>query len=184
MTASESGFRYHPDPVATGSAEGLTSPCVLCGRTSGLAYKGPVYGRRPDGPLCLECIRDGSASTRLSGAGARAEFTDVGGPECTGIPLRVLDEVACRTPGFSGWQQEHWLYHCGDAAAYLGRVGASEVERLPDARQALLDEAIGYGVAKEDAEAHLAELHPDGNAAAYLFRCLHCGTHSAYLDLS
>ncbi|MEU4604251.1 CbrC family protein [Kribbella sp. NPDC023972] len=25
------GFRYHPDPVGTGSAEASESPCDLCG---------------------------------------------------------------------------------------------------------------------------------------------------------
>ncbi len=90
----------------------------------------------------------------------------------------MLDEVACRTPGFYGWQQEHWLYHCGDAAAYLGRVGAVDLSDLPDARQALRQEC--KGMTEEAATEYLGYLHAEGDATAYLFRCLHCGTHSAY----
>jgi uncharacterized protein CbrC (UPF0167 family) len=38
----------------------------------------------------------------------------------TDVPREVLEQIARRTPGFSGWQQEHWLYHCGDGAAFEG----------------------------------------------------------------
>ena len=38
------------------------------------------------------------------------------------MPGRALDEIAERTPGFSGHQQEHWLYHCADGAAFVGRT--------------------------------------------------------------
>ena len=37
-----------------------------------------------------------------------------------GVPPEVLDELATRTVGFAGWQREHWMYHCNDAAAFLG----------------------------------------------------------------
>ncbi len=184
MAAPAYEFPYHPDPLRTGSAVPLEDGCSLCAQESGFAYTGPVYGNPPDGPVCLECIRDGSALARLRAAGVRAEFTDVGGPECDGIPEAVLDEVACRTPGYVGWQQEHWLYQCGDGAAYLGRISAADLDGLPDARQALLEEAVGYGLTQEAAAAHLADLHPDGNTTAYLFRCRHCGLHLAYSDLA
>jgi len=156
--------------------------CSVCGRTAGLAYEGPIYGRDPDGRVCLNCIRDGSASASLSAAGSRAEFTDVGGPECAGMSPTVLDEVACRTPGFYGWQQEHWLYHCGDGAAFLGRVGWPELQILPDAIESLRQEHAALGWTPELIEEYLRELDKDGSPSAYLFRCRHCGTHLAYSD--
>ena len=37
----------------------------------------------------------------------------------------MLDEITQRTPGFTGHQQEHWLYHCGDGAAFIGTTEAA-----------------------------------------------------------
>jgi uncharacterized protein CbrC (UPF0167 family) len=36
-------FRYHPDPVGTGSVEPSSTTCVGCGRERGFIYTGPVY---------------------------------------------------------------------------------------------------------------------------------------------
>lgn len=79
--------------------------------------------------VCPWCIVDGSAHERFE-----AEFTDAA---CVGdhgswepIPNSVVEEVAFRTPGFSGWQQERWWTHCADAAEFLGRVGRKEAESL------------------------------------------------------
>ena len=46
------------------------------------------------------------------------------------VPRTVLEEVAYRTPGFCGWQQEHWWTHCGDAAQFIGRAGRKELQAL------------------------------------------------------
>lgn len=114
------------------------------------------------------CIADGSAAEQFD-----AEFTDVGWGVPPEVPDAVLQEVATRTPGFSGWQQEHWLYHCGDAAAFLGRVGWTGLQPHPDAIESLQQE--------QSADALMA-LDVDGAATAYLFRCRHCGRHIAYAD--
>ncbi len=74
-----------------------------------------------DGPFCPWCIADGSAAMRL-----QVEFTDVRNEQVPAdVPGRVLDAIAERTPGFSGHQQEHWLYHCADGAAFIGRTEAA-----------------------------------------------------------
>ncbi|MFG1681611.1 CbrC family protein [Nonomuraea sp. NPDC049269] len=52
-------------------------------------------------------------------------------------PKVTIEIISRRTPGFSGWQQERWLFHCGDGAAFLGPVGASELDAFPDAREML-----------------------------------------------
>lgn len=73
---------------------------------------GPVYSAVADDPIiCPWCIADGSAARML-----QAEFTDAGSGVPDEVPIEVVDEISHRTPGFSGWQQEHWLYHCDDAA--------------------------------------------------------------------
>ena len=96
----------------------------------------------------------------------------------------VLEEISRRTPGFSGWQQERWLYHCADAAAFLGVVGWSDVENLPDAVSSLIADLADLGVEAADADEQVRSLSRGGDLSGYLFRCLHCGTHVAYSDAS
>jgi uncharacterized protein CbrC (UPF0167 family) len=64
-----------------------------------------------DQELCPWCIVDGSAAERYE-----AEFTQVDGK----VPFEVRRAVETRTPGFTRWQDERWLVHCGDAAVFLG----------------------------------------------------------------
>jgi uncharacterized protein CbrC (UPF0167 family) len=115
-------FPYHPDPLTTGSIVPSGLPCALCGHRYGFVYTGPVFAADDfvDGPLCPWCIADGSAALRL-----RIEFTDVGEDVPDDVPGRALDEITERTPGFNGWQQEHWLYHCADGAAFAGTTKAA-----------------------------------------------------------
>ncbi|MCD6638647.1 MAG: CbrC family protein [Nocardioides sp.] len=176
-------FRYHPDPVATGSATESDEPCDVCGEPAGHKYLPAIIGRQVD-VLCLRCIADGTASTQLAHPdGEPAEFTDGwGAPE--GVPSAVVQEVARRTPGFMGWQQERWLYHCADAAAFLGRVGWDDVKDLPDALESLRADLAQLGVDAREADRQIAWMNRDGDLTGYLFRCLHCGTHLVYSDAS
>jgi len=98
------------------------------------------------------------------------------------VPDDVIDEVIRRTPGFAGWQQERWLYHCADAAAFLGTAGFEELSAHPESLDSIRAESQGWGWSDQEIEDHLRGLHRDGDATAYLFRCLHCGTHLAYSD--
>ncbi|NEA33169.1 CbrC family protein [Streptomyces sp. SID13031] len=168
-------FRYHPDPVGTGEVITSDAPCRCCGRHRGFIYTGPVYSAEEVvEELCLWCIADGSAATLFE-----AEFTDV--PTVSDdVPRPVLTEVLTRTPGFSGWQQEHWMFHCADAAAYLGKVGYEELLAIPEALEMVQQGMASYGLGKRDD--YTRALSATGEATGYLFRCLHCGTHLAYSD--
>jgi uncharacterized protein CbrC (UPF0167 family) len=35
--------------------------------------------------------------------------------------MPALEEITRRTPGFSAWQQDHWLYHCALARLTSGQ---------------------------------------------------------------
>jgi len=162
-------FPYHPNPRATGAVTSSAAPCRACGERRGFIYTGPVYtGEELEDSLCPWCIADGSAAEKYD-----AEFTDVGWGVPADVPEDVLVQLATRTPGFSGWQQEHWLYHCADACAFLGRAGWAELQPHPDAVESLSDE--------HDANS-MRTLDTEGEATAYLFRCRHCGRHLAYSD--
>ena len=169
-------FRYHPDPVATGAFEPTDGPCTHCGAATGYVYAGPVYAEDEPEPPCPACIADGSFAATFE-----AEFTDAAA--LAGLSEARIDEVTRRTPGFAGWQQEQWLTHCEDAAAFLGAVGHEELAKHPlalaDLRARLAD---ADDMASDDIDEHVAALSRDESPTAYLFRCLHCGAELAYSD--
>lgn len=174
-------FRYHPDPVATGSVRVTDSqPCLCCSRIRGAIYDGPVYSERfhnLSGAICPWCIAEGSAAKRFG-----AEFSYAGALE--GISAEVREELALRTPGYTGWQQEQWLCCCGEPAAYLGTAGAEELDgEFGEAKQPLV-EWLMREMDSDEAEAgeFVAGLHRDGDATAYVFQCLRCGEWLAYAD--
>jgi uncharacterized protein CbrC (UPF0167 family) len=170
-------FTYHPDPMGTGSVERSDLECPACGDSRGFTYVGPVYAEDDVDGLCPWCIANGSAARMFD-----AEFTDVGFGVPDDVDDDALNELSQRTPGFIGWQQEHWLYHCGNPAAFLGAVGFAEVAALPDALDMLMREHDDAGWSEEDSEDFVRQLHVDGDATAYLFRCLSCAAHLAYSD--
>jgi len=173
-------FPYHPDPLGTGAVVRSDAGCLACGTARGYVYTGPVYAvEELHEAFCPWCIADGSAATTFD-----AEFTDVGWGVPDDVPAQVLEVVAQRTPGFSGWQQEHWLYHCADGAAFLGAAGAAELASHADALDMLRREQKDRGESPERAEAYLAGLDRDRQPTAYLFRCRHCGRHLAYSDFT
>jgi uncharacterized protein len=189
---SEPVFRYHPDPLATGSAVRSDYVCGVCGIRRETRYQGPIYGQQPDA-LCLHCIHSGEASRALGtvavavdGSGrleTPAEFSDaVDVPE--DVPLTVVEEVTRRTPGFTGWQQPSWLYHCADGAAFLGPAGYADLQPYPDALGMLRQDYRRLGWSGEETERFLQQLDRTGEPTAYLFRFLHCGAHLASWDIS
>src|SRR5215475_3171681 len=114
--ASLPKFRYHPDPVATGSIVLSEKTCSCCVERRGYIYVGPVYSEQDvEDELCPWCIADGSAAEEYE-----ATFVDPDGignyGEWDEVEEHVIEEVSQRTPGFSGWQQERWWTHCNEAA--------------------------------------------------------------------
>ena len=173
-------FRYHPDPVGTGSVRPGDETCEVCGRARGHVYVGPFYGADSDEPvICPWCIADGTAARRCSGT-----FTDAGSPDADGVPADVLDELENRTPGFAGWQQEHWLFHCADACAFLGPAGYGDVAPHRDALESLRREHDDDQWSADEIARYVESLAAHGEPTAYLFCCLHCGANLAYSDFT
>lgn len=174
-------FRYHPDPVATGSVVAAEVDCVGCEQLRPYVNAGPVYAIEDlEEVICPWCIADGTAAARFD-----ATFTDVAWAAPDDAPEAATDEVLHRTPGFMGWQGKQWLHHCSDAAAFLGPAGATEVANLPDALEALRSEGRGRGWRTGEIEEYITALSSgDAQPTAYLFRCLVCGVHLAYSDFT
>jgi uncharacterized protein CbrC (UPF0167 family) len=173
-------YRYHPDPISTGSIVESSATCRSCGEPRGYIYTGPVYAEEElVDCICPWCIADGSAHEKLD-----AEFTDSAGVGGYGrwdpVPKQVAEEIAFKTPGFESWQGEQWFTCCGDAAAFLGRAGYSELRRLwPDAAECIRKEMARFDV---DVDTYLHALDKDGSPTAYVFRCLKCRRYGAYSD--
>jgi uncharacterized protein CbrC (UPF0167 family) len=173
-------FRYHPEPLDTGCIIRSSAICRRCERARGYIYTGPVFAEEElDEALCPWCIADGSAAAAFD-----AEFTDRAAVGNYGrwqdVPPGVAEEIALRTPGFSGWQQELWWTHCGDGAAYLGRAGRAELHgRWAAAIPALRAEAQ---MTDESWPRYLNVLDANGSPTAYVFQCRHCGALGGYSD--
>lgn len=73
-------------------------------------------------------------------------------------------EVLRRTLDFGGWQQERWLYHCGDGAEFHGRVGAKQLSAYPDARGVLCADLGRCGWSADQLDWFLESLDADGGA--------------------
>ena len=175
-------FKYHPDPLATGSIEKSDDECACCGQARGYIYTGPAFGEEyDDEPICPWCIADGRAHEELG-----VTFHDeasIPGSDFTGAPdvsEAVIAEVSQRTPGFTGWQQEQWFTCCSDAAAFIGRAGRKELKSLyPQAIESLRE---NHGLDGEEWDEIYEALDKDGSPTAYVFKCLHCGKYGAYYD--
>jgi uncharacterized protein len=173
-------FIYHPEPFATGSLERSSAVCEICNRNRGVVYSGPVYCEAEVETICPWCIADGRAHEAIG-----AEFTDIDGVGGYGdwseAPETVRQQIAYRTPGFSGWQQERWFTHCNDAAIFLGPVGRQEIEAAgPAAIDAIREEASH--LPDGDWRHYFQSMSRAGQPTAYLFRCRHCGTYGGYSD--
>ena len=154
---------------------------MCCGQVRGYAYVGPVYAEADlEAEICPWCISTGLAHDQLG-----VEFTDIDAvgdyePNMT-IGTGVREEIAYRTPGFNGWQQERWLAHCDDACAFLGPAGKEQLDAYAD--QGLIDFLrADIGMDEIKFQDYFNTLSKQAGPTAYVFRCLHCGKHQGYSD--
>jgi len=172
-------FRYHPDPIDTGSITQSDAECVVCGEQRGLIYTGPVYAERDfENAICPWCIADGSAARSLGATFVdREAFAD-------DTPVAVITEISERTPGYGRWQPKEWPSCCGDAAAFLGPFGIAEIRaKHPELEGFVLSQIVyGLGISGGAATGVLESLRRDTSPTAYLFECLHCGEPQIHVD--
>ncbi len=175
-------FKYHPDPLGTGSIKPSDRTCLVCGQARGFIYDGQPYAEEElIDCFCPWCIADGSAHVKYN-----AEFTDaasVGGyGTWESVSAEIVAEVAHRTPGFTGWQQERWFTHCADAGEFLGRFGMKELRGFGAQAIIAIKEEIGFE--GDEWNEYFELLDKDGEPTAYLFKCRHCGTFGGYSDFT
>ena len=173
-------FRYHPDPIGSGSIKASGNVCVACGLARGFVLAGQPYGIGEYlDCICPWCIADGSAHEKLSVEFSDAAFVGAWGL-CETVPETVIEEVTYRTPGFESWQGDKWFTHCGDAAAFIGVVGYKELLRAgTDAIEAVRQDS---GFSREEWSRFVTIIDKNGSPTAYLFQCLHCGQYGGFYD--
>lgn len=172
-------FRYHPNPIDSGSVEASPEKCVCCKQARGYIYTGPVYAEDDlDGRLCPWCIADGSAYAKYDATFVDSEaFAD-------DAPETAITTIVERTPGFNAWQGEQWPSCCDEPAAFLAPVGYDEIRtRYPRLEGPLMmyivhELEISGGAAKR----MLESLKRDHSPTAFVFKCLHCDNMPVYID--
>jgi len=174
-------FRYHPDPVRSGSIVESEKKCKSCGQSRGYIYTGPAYCEEDfDDDICPWCIADGSAHKKF-----RAEFVDLNGFR-DGVPQSAIEEISQRTPGYSAWQTEEWPACCNDATAFLMPVSIQDIRKeLYEVEGALMgyivhDLQISGGAARNLIESLSKDQY--GKPSLYLFQCLHCQAYRFHVD--
>jgi uncharacterized protein CbrC (UPF0167 family) len=172
-------FRYHPDPIASGSVIASDATCACCDQPRAFVYDGPVYSEEElDGVLCPWCVADGSAHEKFDATFVDSEAI------ADGMSDAARDEIEFRTPGFSTWQSEHWPACCDDAAAFIGPVGIAEIRaRFRELEGAALSHIIyKMGISGGAATRLLQSLDREKGPTAYVFKCLKCETAHFHID--
>ena len=175
-------FRYHPDPVGSGSIIESKDTCSACGQARGYIYA-TVSFADDDTEIwfCPWCIADGTAHGRYGVHFCHPD--NIGGRDgWSPVSLQIAEEVSFRTPSFATWQDDYWWTHCGDAAAYNAAMTIAEAEVLgTDLITMLRAQAEGEGYDWDE----LADIRRDDNGfTVYVFRCLVCRRYGGYYDCS
>lgn len=172
-------FRYHVDPLASGSVESSQASCACCGEARGFTYVGPVYSEVSlDGALCPWCIASGDAFRRFGATFVDSEAFD---EESDRAQVEIIVE---RTPGFNAWQPERWPSCCGEPAAFVTPAGIADIRSRFRSQEASLMSYVVYelGISGGAALRLLERLSRDASPTAYVFQCLHCDNFPVYVD--
>jgi len=163
-------FKYHPDPIGTGSIEPTEAVCECCGEARGYAYAGGVYSSQVSEveAICPWCIANGSAAREWD-----ATLIDAHDLARANLDASIIEEVTRRTPGYTTWQGDHWLVCCSDACEFHGDAPRDEITALDELGLARLSAESGFLV--EDLREIAKGYEPGGSPAFYKFVCRHCG---------
>ena len=167
-------FKYNPNALTLGIIKKEKTHCPVCDKDRDYVYQGPFFTEADVVGICPWCIKDGSAAKKYNG-----EFQDAASCE-TVDDNEKLRELTERTPGYSGWQQEKWLSHCGDFCSFQGYVGWLEIkDKQKDLQDDIENVKSDFGLSQQELENYLVN---NGSMQGYLFKCLHCGQYRLTVD--
>jgi uncharacterized protein CbrC (UPF0167 family) len=161
-------FKYHPDPLSTGSIKASPAVCDCCGTARGFEYTASFYSPHQSDPtICPWCIASGEAAQKYEG-----DFSDPCPLADEGIAENIIEEVAKRTPGYNSWQQEVWESHCNDACEFRGDAKPTELSDLSGVDLEKHLSRIEFS--SEQWQSIVREYQEGSDAAIYKFVCRHC----------
>ena len=138
----------------------------------------PFPNREDDSiQVCYSCLREGKA--------AIVQDTELGMVHWEHFWLCEITPEArnelLRTPGYLSWQDERWLFCCGQPMVYLGDWGRDEFNaQAPNGDGKLLFDEIVI-----DREPDMWELDEYGESISYyVFQCSQCQKLSCYWDMT
>ncbi len=172
-------FRYHPDPIRSGSIITASTRCRCCLQARGHIYTGPVYAEAElSDALCPWCIADGSAHKKFG-----ATFVDVEA-FADDVPAALVDAITQRTPGFNAWQTERWLSYEGVPAEFVEPAGIAEIRgNYRRLESALMPHIVhDLGISGGAAIRLLESLRRDAEPTAFVFYDRHHDQHLGYID--
>lgn len=165
-------FRFHPDPVASGSVAQSRAQCARCGQRRGFTYTSTLYAHENVQGLCPWCIADGSAARQFG-----ASFVDGEPLVRAGIAPDLIDEVCHRTPGFATFQTEVWQACCGLPGVFSGALDAEGMTGLTD------DELEWLAVPSWQRDLWRAMDPTRTGIAVFVFVCETCGKRRLWADI-
>ena len=177
MTDDLPFFRYHPDPLATGSIQQSDSVCECCGLARGFVNTCNFYSTSEEQIFCPWCISTGLAAKKFDGI-----FCDDYSLINAGLPTSIIEEVTQRTPGFNSWQSEAWLTCCGDACEFYGDAPVDEVKNLSDPQLVQMQKITALSIDRLRTMA--ANYIPASSPAFYKWKCRVCGNLKYFVDYS
>lgn len=173
-------FPLFPDPVREKVFESTREPCAVCGQARGTLYTGPQYAVGGRIKVCPWCIADGSAAKQGRSFNDGSIYShDDSIPQ---LSAADRDLVEHRTPGFTTWQENHWMACCGRAAIYVGEADAEDLRgRWASAVPSLWNDAQP-GWAEKDKAGFIDRVERGESPAVYVFKCQVCAKLQAYWD--
>ena len=173
-------FRYHPDPVRSGSVVASEVVCRCCGQNRGYIYTGPIYAEADDldDKLCPWCIASGEAHRKFDATFVDSEaFAD-------DIAQSAMEEIAERTPGYNTFQAEAWPECCDNAVEFIMPAGIAELRKYDYTLEGQLMGHIVHEMQLSGGAAAglLNALNKDAGPTVYLFRCPRCQMHHFHID--
>lgn len=196
MADAEYHYHYFRDPHRFAFYSPEPKPCGIYGLERP-GYDGPFYGEEDIDFICEPCLAGGRLAEKgLTTNEATSLSEDLAQLLPQAFPEQIADltarrtrELEQRTPYVPTWQPLVWPVHCGDFCCYVGEVGQPDLNELASADDgkaffmAHLSER--YSKDEEYVQDLWTNIRPDSatnspltwSLTAYLFQCLHCGTH-------
>lgn len=173
-------FRFHLDPLASGSIVQSPRVCLSCKTAREFIYAGPVYCEvELDEALCPWCIADGTAHATFDVGFVDSEAFDDDAPHTS------VEEVMHRTPGYAAWQSGRWPSCCGDLTAYIGPFGYDELNKREhyELQGPLMSHIVhDMGISGGAATRLMQSLKRNQSPTLFVFRCLNCNRSHLQID--